>query len=100
MAITHFHWIGFVDSLNEVAWHIFRQTADVIVEIGYPAVDFVQFEENARRTLVVAVVVLLCAFLEILDVDVTHFTGWRWLIVFAIEYVLTASRCQARCFVN
>lgn len=88
---THLHWIGFVDSLDQLTRHIWRQILRAIVEFWYPAVDFVQFEENAGRTLVIAVVILLCAFLEILDVDIANFAGWRRLIVFAVENVLTAS---------
>lgn len=90
---THFHWIGFVDFLNQLTRHFWRQIFCAIIEFRYPTVNFVQFQENARRTLVIAVVILLCAFLETLDVDIANLAGWRWLIVFAIENVLTTSSC-------
>lgn len=48
----------------------------------------------------VAVVILLGAFLEVLDVDVTHFAVWWWRIVLAVEDILTAAGGYTRCFVD
>lgn len=48
----------------------------------------------------VAVVILLGTFFEVLDVDVAHLAGRRWRIVFAVEDVLTAAGGYTWCFVD
>lgn len=80
--------------------HVHGQRCGVVVEVGNPAVDLVQLQEDARRTLVVRIVVLLRALVEVLDVDVAHLAGWRRSVVFAVVDVLTAAGRQTGCLVH
>lgn len=80
-------------------WHLFGKILRIIVKVRHPTVDLVQLEEDARRTLVIRVVVFLWALSEVLDVHVANQTGWRRGIVFAVEDVRTATRRQAGCLV-
>lgn len=84
-----------IDDVLQRARHLVRQTVGLVVEGRNPAVDLVQLEEDARRALVVRVVVLLRALVEVLDVHVAHLAGWRRLRVLAVVDVLAAAGRQA-----
>lgn len=75
----------------ETFGHILGQVLRCIVEFRNPVVDLVQLQEDARRTLVVTVVVLLGARGPGLNVHIAHLTLWWWLIVVAVVDILTTS---------
>lgn len=83
----------------QIVGHLGWQVARRVVEVRNPVVDLVQLQEDARRTLVVAVVVLLGAWRPSLNVHIAHLTLWWWLVVVAVVDVLTTSGSQTRSFV-
>lgn len=100
---TYLNWLtcfSVLNQLTELLGHFAWQTFGVIVVCRNPSVDFVQFQEDAWRIFVIAVVIFLCTLLEVLDVYVTNFAGWGWRCVLAVENVLTTARCKTRSFVH
>jgi len=91
---TYLFWLCLLD-LSDVGLqaqrHGFGQVPRIVVVLWYPAVDLVELEENAGRTLVVAVVVFLGTGRPRLDVHVANLTLRRWLVVVAVVDVLTTT---------
>lgn len=86
--------------MDQLARHIVGKLVRAVVEVRNPPVDLVQLEEDAGRALVVAVVVLLGALFEVLDVHIADLPGRRRLVVLAVENVLTAAGVQSGSLVN
>lgn len=99
---TYFSWvIGFtLDVTNQVFWHFWRKIFSGIIIFGNPAIDFVQFEENARRRFMIIKIIFSGAWFPTFYVNVTHTTfGWR-IIVAARINSFTLARCRTRYFIN
>lgn len=65
-----------------------------LIELRSPSVDFVKFQEDARRTLVEREVVLLRAgFVAAAYVDIADFAWWRRSVPVTVEDVLTGAGC-------
>lgn len=100
---THLVWLGFLhlpDVGLQAQGHGLGQVAGIVVVLRYPAVDLVELQEDARRTLVVAVVVLLGARRPRLDVHIAHLTLRRRLVVVAVVDVLATAGSEAGHLVN
>lgn len=101
--MTYSWSLGFLDLFNmilQIKWHIAWQLLCSIVILWDPSVDLVQLKEDAWSATMIIVIVLLCAWMPVLNIDVTHLAG-RWgLSIVAVVDVLTTSRGETRCFVN
>ena len=86
--------------LLQVLGHVLGQVLLVVVEVGHPVEDAVQLQENTRRLVQVAVLVVLAARSELGVVEETDLAGWGIRSRVANNLVGTASSQQAAVVVS